>query len=65
MEYLPLNTDRNEIRLLTLLPGDESTMVRCSLEHVSLINPPEYRALSYCWGDPAITTEIIINETSV
>lgn len=65
MEYLPLNTDRNEIRLLTLLPGDESAMVRCSLEHVSLINPPEYRALSYCWGDPAITTEIIINETSV
>lgn len=67
MEYYPLNTDRNEIRFLTLLPtgSDETTIVRCSLEHVSLINPPEYRALSYCWGDPTVTTEIIINKTPV
>lgn len=65
MQYHPLNTDRNEIRLLTLLPGPESSIVRCSLEHVSLINPPEYYALSYCWGDATVTTGIVINEAPV
>src|SRR5450432_2237374 len=61
MDYRPLVTDRSEIRLLMLLPYEENTTVRCSLEHVSLINPPEYCALSYCWGDPTITKEVIIN----
>jgi hypothetical protein len=45
--YTPLNTDLNEIRLLTLLSTD-TKCVHCTLEHVSLINPPEYVAVSYC-----------------
>ncbi|CZR53647.1 uncharacterized protein PAC_03527 [Phialocephala subalpina] len=28
-------------------------------ERASLINPPEFCALSYCWGDPKITTGVI------
>ncbi len=65
MEYQSLATDRNEIRLLTLLPSDKETIVCCSLEHASLVNPPEFCALSYCWGDPNITAEIIINDAPV
>ncbi|KAL5312914.1 hypothetical protein ACEPPN_019340 [Leptodophora sp. 'Broadleaf-Isolate-01'] len=62
MEYKSLNSDLNQIRLLALLPGDETSMVHCSVQHVSLVNPPSYTALSYCWGDPLITTDIVINE---
>ncbi|KAE9376863.1 HET-domain-containing protein, partial [Stipitochalara longipes BDJ] len=65
MEYSALDADTNEIRLLTLLPNDEKDHVCCTLKHVSLINPPEYVALSYCWGDQSITTEITINGVSV
>lgn len=65
MDYKPLDTDRNEIRLLTLLSSGKDSIVRCSLEHASLINPPEFCALSYCWGDATNTTEIIINDNSV
>jgi hypothetical protein len=65
MEYSALDTDANEIRLLTLLPDDENGRVCCTLMHVSLINPPEYVALSYCWGDQAITREITINGVQV
>ncbi|KAN0119363.1 Heterokaryon incompatibility protein (HET) domain containing protein, partial [Hyaloscypha variabilis] len=58
--YEPLDTDDNAIRLLTLLYED-TDVVHCTLEHVSLINPPEFVALSYCWGDSAITKSIKIN----
>jgi hypothetical protein len=61
MEYSPLDTDANEIRLLTLLSNDENDRIYCTLKHISLINPPEYVALSYRWGDPSITKEISIN----
>jgi len=61
MEYRPLDIDVNEIRLITLLLSDDQDIVRCDFEHVSLINPPEFSALSYCWGKPDITKEILIN----
>jgi hypothetical protein len=50
---------------LLLLPNDENDRVCCTLKHVSLINPPEYVALSYCWGDPSITKEISVNGVTV
>ncbi|KAH8760182.1 heterokaryon incompatibility protein-domain-containing protein [Hyaloscypha finlandica] len=62
--YDPLDTDFNAIRLLTLLSEDTND-VHCTLEHVSLINPPNYVALSYCWGDPAVTKYIKINGIAV
>ncbi|KAG4431179.1 hypothetical protein IFR05_013342 [Cadophora sp. M221] len=66
MEYSPLNPDLNEIRLLTLLPDDDgNSSVGCILDHVSLINPPEFAALSYFWGDQAITKPIAINGITV
>lgn len=47
--------------MLTLLPGSPGSVLRCTLEKTFLINPTEYAALSYCWGDPNATTNIIVN----
>ncbi|TVY14492.1 Heterokaryon incompatibility protein 6, OR allele [Lachnellula arida] len=48
--YFPLQ--KNEIRVLEVLPGGEHDDVQCRLEHVLVNNPPEFNALSYTWGDP-------------
>lgn len=51
-EYSPLNENRNEIRVLTLHPGDFSADIIVSIHKVRLTakNPPVYEALSYVWG---------------
>lgn len=56
--YSPLSTDLKEIRLLTILPGQFNDVIHCTLHVVSLTAKPVYDALSYVWGDPAITREI-------
>jgi hypothetical protein len=53
--YRPLNIDNYEIRLLKLKEGFHGGHVTTgpleySLEYASLIKPPKYIALSYCWG---------------
>lgn len=61
--YNPLNREADEFRLLTILPdADDELQVRCTLKTYSLSQPPPYHALSYVWGDPGVTTEIIIND---
>ncbi|KAI0103961.1 heterokaryon incompatibility protein-domain-containing protein [Nemania sp. FL0031] len=53
--------DRN-IRLLELLPGRPSDDIRCVLTtHPLLPGVVKYEALSYVWGDPAITKPISVN----
>jgi hypothetical protein len=59
MLYQPLNVDE-EIRLISLA-GENSAEVSIPIEHVSLINPPSYTALSYCWGDQSETQTISID----
>lgn len=72
--YRPLRSDKQEIRLIHLLPFDENgstldsdhrTLVSCQLEHVSLQDRPHYTALSYTWGDPSITCEIKLDDQRV
>ena len=48
--YLPLNTERKQIRLLELLPGLWRETIRSTLRTVSLDTGPSYEALSYTWG---------------
>jgi len=57
--YRPLDFDTFEIRLLRLSRGDKASKIHCSLEYASLINPPEYTALSYRWGDTRSLTGCI------
>lgn len=64
LENFPLHPERNEIRLLTILPSTKAeSIIRCSLESVSLDNSPEFKAISYVWGDASKKTDIIINDT--
>jgi hypothetical protein len=41
---------RGKIRLVTLLPGESSTIIKCQLSTKSLLDQPAYDALSYQWG---------------
>jgi hypothetical protein len=64
--YEPLSRDEQEIRLLQLQgPFAADSPVRCTLQTVSLDTKPEYWALSYMWGKPTITENIIINGRQV
>lgn len=59
--YRPLDSTRREIRTIRLLPSSESSLVECLTEIVSLDEEPQYHAISYAWGDPTITTPIVLN----
>ena len=65
LEYEPLEVDNYEIRLLTILPGLPGSIVRCTMKSTNLISPIKYAALSYCWGDATITTNIFVNEIEI
>ena len=62
--YSPLLGQR-DIRLLEVLPGDDSDIVVASLVTVSLDSKPTYAALSYAWGDATQTSMIECNGTSI
>jgi hypothetical protein len=68
-KYAPLLThaaDQLITRVLVLLPEKSpSEIVRCELKEVSLHDKPLYEAISYCWGDPAMTRVIICNESQL
>jgi hypothetical protein len=64
-KYIPLNTERQEIRLIRLLPGRFSDEIEVEVFHAPLpdktshfwnlfqkraLKPPVYEALSYVWG---------------
>ncbi|QMW44309.1 hypothetical protein G4B11_007729 [Aspergillus flavus] len=55
----------NEIRLLILLPGIWSDLIRCKWRVVSLNGKPEYKALSYVWGRSKHSQPIYLNGSPV
>ncbi|KAI1063530.1 hypothetical protein LB506_005589 [Fusarium annulatum] len=63
--YRPLDNNRQEIRLLTLLPPrDQDADIHCTLSHAVLNTSsenPKYEALSYVWGEPDFSEPIILN----
>jgi hypothetical protein len=60
--YRKLDSDAWEMRLL-YLDGSNSKddLLTCFIEYISLIDPGVYTALSYCWGDPHITSTMHID----
>jgi hypothetical protein len=50
--YPPLSSDSNEIRVLTLFPGNFQDEITVSIETVTLTESdwPQYEAVSYTWG---------------
>ncbi len=62
--YQPLA--RNDtIRLLRVEPGQFGDKIQGTLYHADLDKNPDYIALSYVWGDPAVTAPIFCNGTEV
>lgn len=60
--YRPLDHRRSEVRLLHLLPSSHPTdPIRCSLSHASLDDSPHFEALSYVWGPPVPTLDIVVD----
>jgi hypothetical protein len=58
--YHPLNASLSEVRLVTVLKGEGSNLIQCTLGTVSLNNEPQYEALSYVCGDSKITKSITV-----
>lgn len=60
----PLPDNAPYIRLLEVLGIDDSdkVSVRCKLTAWPVESAPSYHAISYTWGDPALTTAVIIND---
>ena len=70
-QYQPFDRAQEgvQIRLVTLLPGEGSDQIVCTLQH-NTSPPPKnsrfkasipYEALSYVWGPPEITRNILLN----
>ncbi|KAK0663517.1 heterokaryon incompatibility protein-domain-containing protein [Cercophora samala] len=63
--YQPLDSSRNEIRLLSIT-GEVEGRLTCHLETVSLTeNTPSFTALSYVWGHLQLTDGIILEGIKV
>ncbi|KAF5682982.1 heterokaryon incompatibility het-6 [Fusarium circinatum] len=59
--YQPLNKDKREIRLLEILPITPDDKVNCKLHTVLLTPDLYYTCISYVWGDPNITEDIVVD----
>jgi hypothetical protein len=69
LKYQPLSSESYEIRMLTLQerPVNDITTeeIKCAMDHVSLLTPGEYTALSYCWGETSNKVPVSINGVRV
>ncbi|KAJ4346597.1 uncharacterized protein N0V89_010528 [Didymosphaeria variabile] len=63
--YQTLNHANNEIRLLSITPGQKGDEIACRLEVVSLDLLPIYDTLSYTWGSPKKTSQILVDDDPV
>jgi hypothetical protein len=64
--YSPLPAiSSGNIRLVYINPGESTADLVCTLIQVNLDEAPPYEALSYCWGDPAITEQIFLDNRRI
>lgn len=64
--YKPLDSSRDEIRLLILPDNDpQEGPLAATFSSVSLNESPVFYALSYVWGDPAPTHSLAIDGSSI
>ncbi|KAI0409510.1 heterokaryon incompatibility protein-domain-containing protein [Xylaria palmicola] len=63
INYSPLSTTGNEIRILIVEPpSPEDTRIRCCLEHASLVDlENDFVALSYYWGDHYALKRVLLS----
>ncbi|KAH8797362.1 heterokaryon incompatibility protein-domain-containing protein [Xylogone sp. PMI_703] len=62
--YLPLDSLNKEIRLLKVLPrsqcAEHKLIPSCQIFHAFLVDKPQYKTLSYVWGDTDIKRVIFV-----
>ncbi|KAG0647797.1 Heterokaryon incompatibility protein [Hyphodiscus hymeniophilus] len=63
LNYEPLDSDRREIRLLSLAreTQDEENVLSLKLEKFSLHEAPRFTSLSYAWGVPEFSCQVKVN----
>ncbi|KAF5689621.1 heterokaryon incompatibility protein het-6 [Fusarium denticulatum] len=59
--YQPLNKDKRGISLLEILPITPDNKVNCKLHTVLLTPDLYYTCISYVWGDPNVTEDIVVD----
>ncbi|KAF5537742.1 heterokaryon incompatibility het-6 [Fusarium mexicanum] len=59
--YQPLDKNKREIRLLEILSSTPDGKVNCKLHTALLTSDLYYTCISYVWGDPKVTEEIIVD----
>lgn len=61
--YRPLDTTKQEIRLLRLRRKCFSSMGRVegTIIYSSLLSPVPYETVSYCWGEASLRAAILVN----
>ncbi|KAK5655349.1 hypothetical protein OQA88_5916 [Cercophora sp. LCS_1] len=60
--YQPLDPNNDSIRLISIRPTKFwSTIVECSVHNIGFVELPQYRALSYTWGDGIRRRNIHLN----
>ncbi|KAH7359401.1 heterokaryon incompatibility protein-domain-containing protein [Plectosphaerella cucumerina] len=60
-KHLDLQIPSENIRLLTVRNGDSKSLLRATLQEVSIHNLPHYMALSYVWGNPTTKKNLLVN----
>lgn len=58
--YNPVDSLQGEIRLLMIDSIEDGEPIKCHLVHAALMDLPRFTALSYVWGDPSVTEDIIL-----
>ncbi|KAE9368093.1 HET-domain-containing protein, partial [Stipitochalara longipes BDJ] len=62
--YLHLESGKSQIRLVSILPGEERDPIKCSLDYTTLgPNGSIYEALSYTWGSSYSLRSITLDNT--
>jgi hypothetical protein len=64
LTYETLDSPSTETRLLKVRYSNDGG-IECDLTTCSLNGNPEYYALSYVWGGPTVTKNILVNEKTV
>jgi hypothetical protein len=64
-QYEPLLDPGTHIRLLQIHRCDRDAMTECTLTPWQLAEATPYHAISYTWGGPKSTTNMIINQTTM
>ena len=59
--YTDLDQSVAQFRTLTLLPGDWADPIQCRLNVHALPDPPQYRTISYAWGESSDIAQITVN----